>query len=74
VEIVRYIVLPGLAGSLAGLIGAAAMLAADVGALRTLMAQSPQGWVGAVLLAFGFVITFGSAAIGASVMSIGHER
>jgi hypothetical protein len=72
--ILRDMVLPGLAGALAGVIGAAALLAADVGGLRTLMGASPHGWVGAVLLSVGFAVTFGSAAIGAAVMALGAEE
>jgi hypothetical protein len=72
--ILRDMVLPGLAGSLAGVIGAAALLAADVGGLRTLMGASPHGWIGAVLLGVGFAVTFGSASIGAAVMALGAEE
>ena len=72
-EIRRYILLPGLAGALAGQAGVAALLALDVGALRTLILASPQGWIAVMLLCAGFAITFGSAAIGAAVMAIGEE-
>lgn len=72
-EIRRYILLPGLAGVLAGQAGVAALLALDVGTLRTLILASPQGWIAVMLLCAGFAITFGSAAIGAAVMAIGEE-
>lgn len=72
-EIRQYILVPGLAGVLAGQIGVAALLALNVGALRTMILSSPQGWVAMVLLCAGFAITFGSAAIGAAVMAIGNE-
>ena len=72
-EIRRYILVPGLAGVLAGQVGVAALLALDVGALRTMIMASGQGWVAIVLLCAGFAITFGSAAIGAAVMAIGDE-
>ncbi|HET9018492.1 MAG TPA: hypothetical protein VFN46_02840 [Acetobacteraceae bacterium] len=72
-EIRRYILVPGLAGVLAGQVGVAALLALDVGALRTMILASAQGWVAIVLLCAGFAITFGSAAIGAAVMAIGDE-
>ncbi len=68
-EIRRYIVLPGLAGVLAGQVGVAALLALDVGALRTLILASPQGWIAVAMLCAGFAVTFGSAAIGAAVMA-----
>jgi hypothetical protein len=72
-EIRRYILLPGLAGAVAGQAGVAALLALDVGALRTLILASAEGWIAAVLLCAGFAVTFGSAAIGAAVMAIGNE-
>jgi hypothetical protein len=71
--IVRHFLLPGLAGVLAGVGGVAALLALDVGGLRSLMLGSGDGWVAAPLLCVGFAITFGSAAIGASVMAIGQD-
>ena len=73
VEIVRYIVVPGAAGSLAGLVAVAALLWLNVGSLGTLVLASDQGWAAAGLLALGFVTTFGSAAIGAAVMAIGDQ-
>lgn len=72
-EIRRYILLPGLAGVLAGQVAVAALLWLDVGALRTMILASPQGWVAVLLLCAGFAITFGSAAIGGAVMAIGDE-
>ena len=73
-EVVRYIVLPGLAGALAGLVGVAALLALDVGSLRTLIVAQSDGWVAVALLSMGFMVTFGSAAIGATIMSLGREE
>lgn len=72
-ETVRYVLLPGLAGSLAGLIAAVGLVVLDVGSLGTLVLSQGGGWVGGLLLAAGFVITFGSAAIGGSIMSIGQD-
>lgn len=72
-EIRRYILLPGLAGVLAGQAAVAALLALDVGGLRTLILASHDGWIAIALLCSGFAITFGSAAIGAAVMAIGDE-
>lgn len=73
VEIVRYIIVPGLAGSLAGLAAVAGLLLLDVGSLGTLVFTSDQGAVAAGLLSLGFMTTFGSAAIGAAVMAIGDQ-
>ncbi len=74
VEIVRYILMPGLAGSLAGLAAVVAMLYLDVGTLGTLVLGSDQGWMAVLLLSLGFMTTFGSAAIGAAIMAIGDQR
>jgi len=71
--IIRHFLVPGLAGSLAGCACVAGLLALDVGGLRALMLGGPDGWIALPLLAGGFAVTFGSAAIGASVMAIGHE-
>ncbi len=73
VEILRTIVLPGLAGSLAGLVAVGGLLALDIGGLRSLMLASADGWIAAALLSLGFVVTFGSAAIGAAVMALGRS-
>ena len=70
-EIVRHMLAPALAGSLAGLAATVALLALNVGSLRTLVAGAERGWIAVGLLAAGFMITFGSAAIGAAIMSLG---
>jgi hypothetical protein len=71
--IVRDMLLPGLAGSLAGLVAAGALIWLDVGNIGTLIRTSADGWVAACLLAAGFVITFGSVAIGAAIMDLGRD-
>ena len=70
-EILRFIILPGLAGSIGGLVALAGLLALDVGSLRTLVLGSSGGFVPLAMLCAGFMITFGSAAIGAAVMAMG---
>jgi hypothetical protein len=72
-EIVRHMLAPALAGSLAGLVATAGLLALNVGSLRTLIAGAERGWIAVALLAAGFMITFGSAAIGAAIMSLGED-
>lgn len=72
-EIVRYMVLPGLAGALGGLVAVAGLLFLDVGSLGTLVLGPAGGLVPVGLLSAGFMITFGSAAIGASIMSLGTD-
>jgi hypothetical protein len=70
---IRHFLLPGLAGVLAGQVCVAVLLALDMGGLRTLMLGSADGWIAVPLLGLGFAVTFGSAAIGASVMAIGRD-
>lgn len=72
-EVVRFIILPGLAGSIAGLVALAGLLALDVGSLRTLVLGPSGGIVPLGMLCVGFIITFGSAAIGAAVMAMGDH-
>lgn len=55
-----------IAGCLAGVLAAVALIASNVGDLRVLLDQ-PDGWLGAGLLTFGLTSTFGSAAFGAAV-------
>ncbi len=47
-------------------------MALNPGNLRGLI--SADGATGLVLLAFGFFITFGSAAMGSAIMMLGQER
>ena len=70
-EIIRFIVLPGLAGAIAGLVALGGLLALDIGSLRTLVLGPAGGIVPLGMLCGGFVITFASAAIGAAVMAMG---
>jgi hypothetical protein len=70
---VRHFLLPGLAGAVAGCVGVGALLALDLGGLRTLALADGAGWIAVPLLCLGFAVTFASAAIGASVMAIGQD-
>ncbi|MDR3537715.1 MAG: hypothetical protein P4L71_14550 [Acetobacteraceae bacterium] len=70
-EVLRY-VLPHLAaGCTAGVVAAGALVMSNVGSLRDLVLHTQGGWLAAVLLTFGFVVTFGSAAIGHAIMTLG---
>jgi hypothetical protein len=72
-ELVRYCLPSLLAGSIAGLLAVAAILALDIGGIRDLMQRDPSGGIALFLMCFGFVVTFGSAALGAAIMAIGSE-
>ncbi len=72
-EVLRH-VLPHLAaGCLGGLVAAGGVVASNLGSLRDLMENTQDGWLAGVLLAFGFVVTFASAAIGAAIIRIGQD-
>jgi type IV secretory pathway VirB2 component (pilin) len=69
-EVLRY-VLPHLAaGCLAGVVAAVGVVASNLGSLRDLVLTTEGGWLAFALLVFGFVVTFGSAAIGGAIMSL----
>jgi len=71
--ILRHFVAPAAAGCIAGLLCVAALLWFDIGGLGSLVTRSGLSWVAVPLLSIGFVITFGSVAIGASIMSIAQD-
>ncbi|HEY2618803.1 MAG TPA: hypothetical protein VGI78_15795 [Acetobacteraceae bacterium] len=73
-EVLRYLVPHLLAGCIGGLAAAWGLIATNLGSLRDLMMNSPDGWLAAALLSFGFAVTFGSAAIGAAIMQIDSDR
>jgi hypothetical protein len=73
-EIRRIILLPGLAGALAGLVAVAALLVLDVGSLGTLVLGPGGGFVPLAMLSVGFVVTFGPAAIGAAIMALARPE
>ena len=71
---VRFLVRHAVLGIAAALVFGGLLIAADVGGLRRLAAADESGWLYLVLLFFGLAVTFGSAAMGISVMSLGRER
>jgi len=55
-------------GVVAAVIVVGGLLIADAHGIRTLMARSQEGVLVLAIMFFGFVVTFGSAAMGAAVM------
>ncbi len=49
------------------------LLALDIAHLRTLATESQDGWLTIVLLFFGLIVTFGSVAMAAGVMSLAQD-
>ncbi len=72
-DVLRYVLPHLLAGCLAGLTAAGGIVATNLGSLRDMMMHSENGWLAGVLLAIGFMVTFGSAAIGRAIISLGSE-
>ncbi len=70
VEVFRYVLPHLLAGCAAGVVAAFAMLASNLGSLQDLVLHTEGGWIAFGLLTFGMVVTLGSVAIGAAIMTI----
>jgi hypothetical protein len=50
------------------------LLALNAYNLRSLILSDPSGITVAALLLFGFVVTFGSTAMGTAIMAIGRDN
>ena len=70
--LIRLLAVNLAAGCGVALLMLGGLLALDPGGLRELIFA--DGATGLALLAFGFVVTFGSAAMGSAVMMLGRER
>jgi hypothetical protein len=67
-------ILPQLAsGCLGGVVAAAGLIGSNVGSLRDLMLHAEGGWIAALLLTSGFVVTFGGAALAGAIGALGRE-
>lgn len=70
--LIRLLAVNLAAGCAVALLMLGGLMALDPGNLRELIRA--DGTTGLALLAFGFVVTFGSAAMGTAVMMLGRER
>lgn len=70
---VRRIASHGLAGAIAGAVGATILVATDK-PLRDLMGHTQGGWLAFWLLVASFVITFTSIACGHAIITIGQDE
>lgn len=70
----RFLVRHAVLGTAAAFAFGGLLIAADVGGLRRMAGADESGWLYLVLLLFGLAVTFGSVAMGISVMSLGRER
>lgn len=72
-KLLRFLAVHCAIGILVGWSLLAALIATDVGGLRGLIGNSSNPFVPLVLLAAGFGITFGSAAMGSAVMMLPYN-
>ncbi|MHB2167383.1 hypothetical protein [Alsobacter sp. R-9] len=70
----RLVVSHSLLGSLFGLLFAVVLVAVDAHGIGSLLWRSESGFVAFVLLAGGFMITFGSLVAGSAIMLLPHDE
>ena len=73
-EVLHHVLPRLLAGCLAGIVAAAAIVATNLASFRDLSLHTDEGWIALALLTFGLVVTFGSAAIGGAIMALGRDQ
>jgi hypothetical protein len=71
---ITFLVRHMLVGIAGGLLFGSLVLAFDVGHLRSLAGQSPDGVLTLGLFFFGLIVTFGSLAMGVGIMSQGEDE
>lgn len=71
--LLRLLAVNFLIGAAVAVLMLAGLLALNPGGLRTLMLNDHSGAAAFVLLLFGFLVTFGSAAMGSAVMALGQK-
>jgi hypothetical protein len=72
-KLLRFLAINCVIGITAGWTVLAMLIFTNVGGIRTLIADSSKPWVPVLLLAAGFAVTFGSAAMGTAVMLIPYS-
>jgi hypothetical protein len=72
-EVLRYVLPHLFAGCVAGVVAAIGVIASNLGSLRDLVMHTQGGWIAFALLTLGFVVTFGSAAIGGAIMGLAED-
>lgn len=68
----RFLLGHCLVGAGLGMAAALGIVWLDVGGIGTMVAGGArQGWIAVALLCFGFVVTFGSLAMGSAIFMLG---
>ena len=73
VKLFRLLAINLAIGVVAALLMTGGLLLLNPYGLRSLLLSDPSGGIVAVLMLFGFVVTFGSAAMGSAIMAIGRD-
>lgn len=72
--LLRFLLSHCLIGAGIGLGGAIAIVWFDVAGIgRLVSTSSHQGWIAIALLCFGFMVTFGSLAMGSAIFMLGSN-
>lgn len=72
-KLLRFLAINALIGGLVGLVVTMALVATDAHRLGTLIFASENPVLPIAMLAFGFVITLGSTAMGWAIMSLPYD-
>ncbi len=73
VPLFRLLLINLAIGIAAALLMTGGLLLLNPYGLRSLLLSDPSGGIVAVLMLFGFIVTFGSTAMGTAIMAIGRD-
>jgi hypothetical protein len=73
VKLFRLLAINLAIGIAAALLMTGGLLLLNPYGLRSLLLSDPSGGIVAVLMLFGFIVTFGSTAMGTAIMAIGRD-
>lgn len=73
-KLLRFLAINALIGGLVGIVVTVALVATDAHRLGTLIFASENPVLPIAMLAFGFIITLGSTAMGWAIMSLPYDN
>ena len=73
-KLLRFLAINALIGGLVGIVVTVALVATDAHRLGTLIFASEDPVLPIAMLAFGFIITLGSTAMGWAIMSLPYDN
>jgi hypothetical protein len=73
-DLIRYVMPHLLAGCGGGAVASGLVVGTNLGSLRDLIMHTDGGWMAVALMTFGFMVTFGSAAIGHAIIRLGDDH